>query len=334
MASGTGNATPYKQVVTGLSDNGFVAVWDTYGERLHAQMFGADGAKKGEEIDVGGPGSSLGFDFDAGALPSGGFVLAWVHNSVGEMPNNARGFVQVQAFDQTGRAMTAPLSASSVLGQSLSDPRIAVLPDGSFYVSWSHLEPDGTHSTDTRVEGRLFHLDAADKLDGGAGNDLAIIDQGLTSADIVFDLSNPSMQQTLPDGTTIVNVERIDFTAGAGDDTITGGALTDTIFGGLGFDTLTGGTGDDILEGGGNSDMLHGGTGSDAASYAHSTSGVRVDLTAPTSNAGDAAGDSFDSIENLIGSRHNDRLAGNSGSNIIEGGAGADTLIGGGFPWT
>ena len=44
---------------------------------------------------------------------------------------------------------------------------------------------------------------------------------------------------------------------------------------------------------------------------------------------GDAAGDTFLSIENLTGSGHNDRLTGDAGGNVLAGGAGADILVGG-----
>ena len=54
--------------------------------------------------------------------------------------------------------------------------------------------------------------------------------------------------------------------------------------------------------------------------------------------SGDADGDRFDSIENLLGSNHDDRLYGDGNNNIINGGqgndwiggrGGVDTLIGG-----
>src|SRR3546814_19261885 len=64
-----------------------------------------------------------------------------------------------------------------------------------------------------------------------------------------------------------------------------------------------------------------------------------VDLASNTATGGDAEGDSFNSIENVIGSSGSDTLTGNSGDNvldgglgddIIDGGNGNDTLIGGG----
>ena len=111
-----------------------------------------------------------------------------------------------------------------------------------------------------------------------------------------------------------------------------GGALPEggnAYLGGRGHDALTGGGGDDMLVGGAGADALVGGAGRDTASYAGSTAGVTVDLSAGTASGGDARGDILSGIENLIGSRRNDRLTGDGGDNRLEGGGGADALHGG-----
>ncbi|WP_128255035.1 calcium-binding protein [Falsirhodobacter deserti] len=98
--------------------------------------------------------------------------------------------------------------------------------------------------------------------------------------------------------------------------------------GGPGDDRLVGGPGDDTLEGRGGADTLVGGDGSDWASYASALSGVYANLTAPRHNTGDAAGDVYDGIVNLIGSAFDDRLQGNGLSNTLIGGSGNDFLVG------
>ncbi|WP_313526914.1 M10 family metallopeptidase [Shinella sp.] len=103
----------------------------------------------------------------------------------------------------------------------------------------------------------------------------------------------------------------------------------DTLNGGSGNDTLDGGTGKDILIGGLGSDTLIGGSGDDIASYAGATSAVNVSLLNPKSNGGEASGDTFSSIESLIGSNFADRLEGNAAANILNGGAGSDKIYGG-----
>ncbi|HVI92115.1 MAG TPA: calcium-binding protein, partial [Dongiaceae bacterium] len=92
---------------------------------------------------------------------------------------------------------------------------------------------------------------------------------------------------------------------------------------------ITGNSGDNILEGGGGKDTLIGGGGNDTAAYTTATAGVTANLATPSSNTGDAAGDTYSGIENLMGSASNDTLIGDANNNILIGGAGADVLNGG-----
>lgn len=115
----------------------------------------------------------------------------------------------------------------------------------------------------------------------------------------------------------------------AGYDTIHGYAGNDMIIAYAGGDQLFGGDGDDILNGGAGRDMLDGGEGNDTADYSTADAGVDVDLYMGEGYAGDSNGDYLVSIENLIGSAHDDFLYGNDEDNIISGGDGIDDLYGG-----
>ncbi|HXE10207.1 MAG TPA: DUF4347 domain-containing protein [Verrucomicrobiae bacterium] len=95
-------------------------------------------------------------------------------------------------------------------------------------------------------------------------------------------------------------------------------------------DKLTGDANDNVLEGGAGKDQLDGGRGGmDTASYEHAASGVTADLSNLKSNIGDAAGDTYSGIENLMGSEFNDTLTGDRGANKLIGGLGTDVLKGG-----
>ncbi|TGR74434.1 calcium-binding protein, partial [Mesorhizobium sp. M1C.F.Ca.ET.193.01.1.1] len=89
---------------------------------------------------------------------------------------------------------------------------------------------------------------------------------------------------------------------------------------------ITGNTGNNTLAGLGGADTLIGDTGTDTASYAASAVGVNVSLMTGLAQGGDAEGDTFSSIEGLLGSAQNDTLEGDGGNNVLNGGAGIDTL--------
>lgn len=117
-----------------------------------------------------------------------------------------------------------------------------------------------------------------------------------------------------------------------GNDTIRGGAGNDFIngdFGPLGGnDQLFGDEGDDLLDGGAGADLLDGGDGFDQANYYSALAAVTVDLSNLTANTGDAAGDSYVSIEFFGGSNFNDALRGSAQEEDFFGGDGNDTLEG------
>jgi Ca2+-binding RTX toxin-like protein len=108
-------------------------------------------------------------------------------------------------------------------------------------------------------------------------------------------------------------------------------AGSDTLIGSSGNDHLVGFAGSDVLIGGGaeDGDILTGVGGTDTASYANATAGVSASLDFREENTGDADGDTYNSIENLVGSRFSDNLEGsNSSANTLNGGLGNDALSG------
>jgi Ca2+-binding RTX toxin-like protein len=146
-----------------------------------------------------------------------------------------------------------------------------------------------------------------DKLDGGAGIDLA--SYALSKAGLRIDLGNAANNTGDGQGDSYTNIE---------------GAIGSAF-----ADTITGSTLDDVLEGGAGADQLIGAAGKDTASYARSAAAVIVDLATGVVSGGDAAGDTLAGIENLLGSTFADKLTGDAGDNVIEGGAGGDTIDGG-----
>ncbi len=119
------------------------------------------------------------------------------------------------------------------------------------------------------------------------------------------------------------------ISGGAGGDLLSGDGESDLVDGEAGDDTLDGGAGDDTIIGGAGADAQSGGAGFDSASYATSFSAIRLSLTDPLLNVGDAIGDTFDgSIEAIVGSSHDDTLEGDALKNLLLGAAGADLIAG------
>ncbi len=110
-----------------------------------------------------------------------------------------------------------------------------------------------------------------------------------------------------------------------GHDTLNGGHGNDILNGGNGNDVLNGGDGNDTLISGIGNDILNGGKGIDTVSYADRDSGVHVDLE-EGKGFWDAFGDTYSSIENVIGTDHNDVITGNHADNVITSGAGRDSI--------
>ena len=125
--------------------------------------------------------------------------------------------------------------------------------------------------------------------------------------------------------------------SGAGNDSVDGGDGDDSLIGGAGDDTLLGGVGADTLVGGAGADFMSGNQGLDYLDYSASSAGVNVNLTTNVGSGGDAAGDSYQGVDGIIGSAFDDTLTGYDGfstdpldpyTNVIYGNAGNDYIDG------
>lgn len=110
--------------------------------------------------------------------------------------------------------------------------------------------------------------------------------------------------------------ELIEVHAGAGDDLIVGADS---------FANVYGEAGDDRFVSGASPDIFDGGAGTDTVDYSVYANAINVALA---SGSG-ADGDRLISVENVVGSSHDDTIVGGDGVNVLSGGAGNDVLTGG-----
>uniref|UniRef100_UPI0024787371 calcium-binding protein n=1 Tax=Microvirga flavescens TaxID=2249811 RepID=UPI0024787371 len=178
----------------------------------------------------------------------------------------------------------------------------------------------------------LYGAIGEDTLRGGLGNDLL---DGGNGKDELYGESGDDFLKGGTGNDVLNGGTNNDYLMGEdGDDALHGDEGDDYLFGADGDDLLKGGFGNDVLEGGAGKDAMDGGEGFDFASYgdwiaADNDTGVKASLLGG-GGTGYASGDTYTSIEGLIGSEYSDELIGDNNDNEIQGGYGNDTLTGNG----
>ena len=216
------------------------------------------------------------------------------------------------------------------------------------------------------IEG-VFGSSFNDTLTGGAGTDFfngALGDDSITGGGgfdtIGFEEASAGVQVNLAAGTasgadgndvlsgieaviggafadTLVGSAGDDLLDGRdGNDSLDGAAGNDTLYGGRGSDTLIGGLGNDSLFGDGNPDDGPYAAGEfdddiDVADYSAAGAALTVNLSTGIATVASGGGtDTLAGFEVVIGTAFADSMVGNSGENFFVGGAGNDTINGGG----
>jgi Ca2+-binding RTX toxin-like protein len=216
------------------------------------------------------------------------------------------------SYGGSAAAVTVNLATNAVSGGDAAGDVISLIENAT-----------GSGLADTLTGSAVDNI-----LEGGAGND-------------TLDGAGGNDTASYADSSQAVNVSLISGATNTGGDAqgdklsnmenLTGSLYNDTLTGNTANNVLKGGEGDDLLVGGAGADKLAGGFGNDTASYVGSSSGIIADMSkyGAGGKAGDAEGDTYDGIENLVGSANNDILIGTNEENRLEGGNGADMLAGG-----
>jgi len=274
-----------------------------------------------------------------------------------EMFMSLRDAVNVDDFTQTnvndGQLLILPDGEGTPAGEH----QLLILPSGGV-----GYEINAGSGNDTVHAGAgndlLIGGSGADILDGGSdqhsGSGITLTGGDTASyvtaeSAVVASLTTTFGYGTSPDTTSVAVAGDAAGDSFIGIENLTGSNHGDTLVGDGNNNILTGGSGDDLLEGMGGTilnggDLIIGGghgVNGDTASYAHAgpvsgSIGVTASLTDVTTLygtttpvvSGDAKGDAYVNIQNLLGSDSNDTLIGDSNSNTLTGGVGDDTLEG------
>ncbi len=156
LSSALGGTKRFPSVAT-LADGNAVVVWESYDQDgdhfgVFGQIISSDGSKLGGEFQVNQTTQYNQRQATVVALPSGGFIVAWVNEGYGgvlnNIPTSGQGFdtsggalnfnVQVvsRSFNNDGEALSEEHFCSSP-GYVAANPSLGVLPDGSILLAWS-----------------------------------------------------------------------------------------------------------------------------------------------------------------------------------------------------
>lgn len=133
-------------VVTGLSDGGFVVVWEgPYGqdgdsEGIFGQIVSASDGKVGTEFRVNTKTTYSQWQPDIAALSDGGFVVAWFDSGL-------LGFDRLgpmaKTYDSAGAVITPDFALSEFTIGLPTAPEVSATENGGFIAVWASLERDG-----------------------------------------------------------------------------------------------------------------------------------------------------------------------------------------------
>ncbi|MCG7394765.1 calcium-binding protein [Microvirga sp. ACRRW] len=357
---------PLNPQMTALSNGNILLAHNgTWGERdtLELELFSSPGASLGPgAFLMAGEGETIGAHVIK-ALPGGGFVFAY------------------EQGDATDRDVYVGVSQSGALGgvstervgffkydDDQSAPKIAVLLDGRYVVSWTEtvygIPETRAHIFDPRLSGAIWTGTSAgeqyqgtefsDNLNGSGGNDYLVGEAGSdvlnggtgsdtliggvgddiyhvdNSGDQVIDVSGVDTIVTTINYTLNSSIENLTASDSAGAIALTGNNTHNVLTGNAAANTLNGGEGNDTLDGAGGADRMVGGKGNDTYYVNH-----KSDKVVETSGQGTDtiyARVSYtisNYVEKLIGEGSSAiSLSGNGSSNTITGNTGKNTLKG------
>ena len=127
----------YRPSVCGLSDGGFVVIWQSNGQDgswsgIFGQMYDNNGKKRGEEFQVNTYTASAQNRPCINGLSDGGFVVCWENWEEEGNESNISG----QLFDGSGTKRGEEFQVNTYTSEFQMNPSVIGLTDGGFVVCW------------------------------------------------------------------------------------------------------------------------------------------------------------------------------------------------------
>ena len=323
--------TAFEQVdssVAALNGGGFVVTWssrlqdgDDWG--VFGQRYDAAGNPTGAEFRVNTTTAGPQQFCEVAGLAGGGFVAVWEGVDV-----SGTG-IFAQRYTAAGTKIGVEILVNADTQFDQSTAHVTGLADGGFVVTWASPDEDQLGAFAQRFDTNGQPVGEQFRLNSGTMSwqfDAAVAgyaDGGFVAAWQSFGQDGDGYgiyQQNFHAAEDGFGTDQQDRMLGTSDNDYLSGLNTD--------DDLYGYSGDDVLNGGAGSDRLIGSSGWDEASYEQATAAVSINLLI-NNHFGDAAGDTFSSIEQFRLSAYNDRFIGAAADDTVFGQAGDDQLTGG-----
>ncbi|QRM31249.1 hypothetical protein [Microvirga sp. VF16] len=262
-------------------------------------------------------------------LEDGRIVVVWQHPD-GPTGDGSGSCIMGQILNADGSKLGGEFRVNVTTENGQMRPAVTALAGGGFAVAFEDTSRyDEAKSDICLVTFDRFGTRASDEIrvNAGLGEQTDVSLTALADGRILVSWSDETPGR--PDDPLGIRAQIVDprtkaiSHAGTSfNDQYIGTGFGDTLGGAAGSDHLRGEGGDDVLDGGAGADILSGGDGIDLVSFASARSGVTASLAG--GSGGDAAGDTYSSIEGLLGSSFDDVFVG-TGSAILKGRAGNDT---------
>ena len=280
-----------------------------FDNNIHGQILNTDGSVIVPDFILNSTLAGDQFSPSVTALPDGRALVVWESSNDTGARNLYGRIVGLDGFPHGTEFLV-----NSGIGLTESAPQLVTLADGRVVAVWTAYDPSLNSS---EIYGRMLSFNAM--IDGTPGDDRIV---GTSDNDVVHGGAGRDLLSGGPGNDALYG--------GIGNNSLMGEAGNDFLFGEDGDDRLWGGEGNDTFVGGRGADNFAGGAGIDTVRYETSSAGVHVDLAHNVTRGGDATGDLFSSIENLIGSRFGDTLIGDGAANSLASGGGRDIVDGSG----